>query len=210
MSNSPRKSSAKHQARRDARHELRFPRWLEESGLPEQLRGEAGPDAWPVFRRLVELETERNLIPGVCVIDVEWLARVNGLAVSELAGLLDRLQSAGVLEVRETSPPNMTFTIPVPLEVPESEAVIVERLYATGVDPTRLYRRYAQPLESEDRYRRVIELYQSLFGLRMGPRTAETLTEIAETCSFGDVLQTFSDAYATGGKSLGWIKKQLL
>ena len=210
MPDTPRKSSAKRQTKRGARHELCFPRWLEESGLPERLRGGAGPDAWPVFRRLVEHETERNLIPGSCVIDVEWLARVSGLAVSELAGLLDRLQSAGVLDVRETTPPNMTYAIPVPLDVPEPESVIVERLYAAGLDPTRLYRRYAQPLEAENRYRRVIELYQSLFGLRMGPRTAETLNEIAEKCRFGDILQTFSDAYATGGKSLGWIKKRLL
>ncbi|PKL48935.1 MAG: hypothetical protein CVV42_08040 [Candidatus Riflebacteria bacterium HGW-Riflebacteria-2] len=37
---------------------FRFPKWLEFSGLPRMLNDKIGPEAWPVFKKLVELDFE--------------------------------------------------------------------------------------------------------------------------------------------------------
>ncbi|HAE40924.1 MAG TPA: hypothetical protein DCG57_20175 [Candidatus Riflebacteria bacterium] len=37
---------------------FRFPKWLEFSGLPKQLHDKFGPHAWPVFKKLIELDFE--------------------------------------------------------------------------------------------------------------------------------------------------------
>ena len=192
----------------DTHHELRFPRWLEESKLPEALHERAGPNAWPVFRRLVEHEAERNVIPGRCVIDLERLARNTGLPLPEAAIALDELQEGGVLCVLESSPPNVHYEIPVPLPVPATEEDIRERLNEAGVDASHLYLRYARAVDHEDRYQRVIELYQALYGLRCTPKIAEILECIALECDVGDILQAFTDAHHAG-KGFAWVKRRL-
>ncbi|EKD83634.1 MAG: hypothetical protein ACD_39C00554G0002 [uncultured bacterium] len=37
---------------------FRFPKWLEFSGLPKLLNEKFGPEAWPVFKKLIELDFE--------------------------------------------------------------------------------------------------------------------------------------------------------
>jgi excisionase family DNA binding protein len=37
---------------------FRFPKWLEFSGLPRLLNDKIGPEAWPVFKKLIELDFE--------------------------------------------------------------------------------------------------------------------------------------------------------
>lgn len=191
------------------RHELRFPRWLEVSGLPEHLHQSTGPSGWAVFRRMIEHEVECNLIPGSCTIDLECLSRYTGIPLQELAVVLDDLQKESVLTVLDTFPPNIRYEIPVPLPVPLSEREIRSRLVECGIDASRVYLRYAQPVEHQDRYKRVIQLYQALYGLQYTPKTAETLERIALECGIGEILQAFSEAFQNGGKSLSWIKKRL-
>ncbi|KAF1080251.1 MAG: hypothetical protein GQF41_3419 [Candidatus Rifleibacterium amylolyticum] len=37
---------------------FRFPKWLEFSGLPRLLNDKIGPEAWPIFKKLIELDFE--------------------------------------------------------------------------------------------------------------------------------------------------------
>lgn len=37
---------------------FRFPKWLEFSGLPGLLNDKIGPEAWPIFKKLIELDFE--------------------------------------------------------------------------------------------------------------------------------------------------------
>ncbi|MBF0548105.1 MAG: helix-turn-helix domain-containing protein [Candidatus Riflebacteria bacterium] len=37
---------------------VKFPKWVEYSGLPAQLNSEIGPEAWPIFKKLIELDFE--------------------------------------------------------------------------------------------------------------------------------------------------------
>ncbi len=193
----------------EGRNELRFPRWIEESGLPERLQVEAPPHGWTVFRRLVEYDIETNLIPRSCTLNLERLSRHCGLKLNDTAHTLDQLQTAEVIRVLETSPPNVCYEICIPLPVPESVAVIRQRLAESGIDASRMYLRYAQAIDYGDKHRRTIELYQALYGLRFTAKTAETLERIAVQCSTSEILQAFSDAFQAGGKSLSWIKKKL-
>jgi len=37
---------------------FRFPKWLEFSGLPRMLNDKIGPEAWPIFKKFIELDFE--------------------------------------------------------------------------------------------------------------------------------------------------------
>lgn len=39
---------------------IKSPKWLEYSGLPRQLNDEIGPEAWPVFKKLIEIDFEKG------------------------------------------------------------------------------------------------------------------------------------------------------
>lgn len=39
---------------------FRFPKWLEFSGLPAQINNKIGPEAWPVLKKLIELDFEQG------------------------------------------------------------------------------------------------------------------------------------------------------
>ena len=39
---------------------FRFPKWLEFSGLPFSLNSKYGPESWPVFKKIIELDFEQG------------------------------------------------------------------------------------------------------------------------------------------------------
>ncbi|RLD98216.1 MAG: hypothetical protein DRI92_04300 [Aquificota bacterium] len=187
---------------------VRFPVWIEESGLPEEISSSLGPDEWILFRKLVEIEVDGNLIPGWASVDTNDLARWTGSGEAALPSALERLQSRRLIEFRQTHHA-LLFRISEPLPVPASEEDIRRRLADRLSVPAMVFLRYLTELNTEDRVQRVIYLYQSCFGISFPPRIAEDLEDIALNHDIGTIIETFEEAFHRKTRGLTWIKRRL-
>jgi len=187
---------------------IRFPRWIEESGLPQKMAREFGPAAWNLFRKLVEIELETNLIPGWAGVAAQDLADWTGSALQTVPLVLGQLAAENYLERRD-HPFLVSFRIQEPLQVPLSEAEIRERLSRRCAVPPGMYLRYLTSLDAEDKIQRVVHLYQCCFGVSFTPKVAEELEQIAVLYDMGTILETFEEACHLKSKGFSWIKKRL-
>ena len=109
---------------------LRFPRWLEVSGLAEWINREIGPHGWLVFRRLVEEDLAQNLFPDW--VDYSSLDWPNSCGISSDMGLriFQSLGAKGILQIRDLGEAGefYQYRIACPLPVPRSPQEIVETL----------------------------------------------------------------------------------
>ncbi len=186
-----------------------FPRWIEESGIPALLAEQCHPQAWLVFRKLVELDCDANLTPDYFLIRFEWLSRWLGIPVDTVKKALDRLEKEQWIELRQIEENDAECRIEVPMQSPLTEAEIRVRLHESGVQSSRYILRYLHDIEELNRSEKVIFLYQMIFGLKFTPRIVEDLEEIANTFDMAVIYEVFSEAYTRKSKSLSWIRNRL-
>ncbi|HPA44689.1 MAG TPA: hypothetical protein PLZ55_02160 [bacterium] len=176
--------------------------------MPQKMAREFGPAGWNLFRKLVEIELETNLVPGWAGAVVQDLADWTGSDLPTVQRLLEQLVTGKYLELRD-HPFLVSFRIQEPLRVSLSEAEIRERLSRRCAVPPGIYLRYLTPLDAEDKIQRVVHLYQCCFGISFTPKAAEDLEQIAVSYDMGTILETFEEAYHLKSKGLSWIKKRL-
>lgn len=176
--------------------------------MPGLICKEIGPEGWNLFRKLVEIEVEANLVPDWAGVKPEDLACWTGLAENVLRPTLARLRANGLIELRDSAC-IISFRIQEPLPVPEAEADIRERLTGRVTAPPGMYLRYLTRLDGVDRVRRVMHLYQCCFGVSFTPRIAEDLEQIAIIYDIGTIFEVFEEAYRRKTKGLSWIKRRL-
>lgn len=188
-----------------------FPRWLEESGLPELLNREAGPEAWAVFRKLAEVEVEQNLLPEAFTLSRDDLARWTGLSGEQTEKVLERIEELGLIRrKRATSRPDtLRLKFPRALPVPLNQEEIAGRLAERGwqIDPAHW--RYLAPPRLKKEERKVIHLYHQLFGARMNDRIAADLVAIARAFQYAEVEKIFQEAKNAKIRSFSWILNRL-
>lgn len=98
---------------------LRFPKWLEFSGLPAHLNELFGLQAWPIFKKLVEIDFELGkptdrLLP----IDLELLAQSVGYENELVKKTLNMLVKAGFL-TRNSKKNQEYYSIVSPIKTPK-------------------------------------------------------------------------------------------
>ena len=77
---------------------VKLPKWLEFSGLPKHLNDKIGPEAWPIFRVLVESDFDRQLLKDrVFPVDLEELAERTGYDLEIVRGTLRSLTREGMI-----------------------------------------------------------------------------------------------------------------
>jgi hypothetical protein len=187
------------------------PRWLEESGLPAELNNKFGPGAWPVFKKLAELEAEQNLLPDWFSTHLEELSDWTGVSRDEANRLIDELSKTGYFQRRKVSgrTDEVRLKFPRSLPVPRKKEEIDERLKARGFRTARMHWRHLSPPRLRDEERKVLYLYEQLFGLQMNDRIAAMLVEIARTFEYSDIEEAFAEAKKKGAKTLKWIQCRL-
>jgi hypothetical protein len=186
-----------------------FPRWLEESGLPERMAEEIGPESWLLFRKLVELDCDANLTPQWFAIGLSDLVRWTGISRPRIELLLRYLEEMEWIERIDADFESQTCRIVTPLKVPLEENTIRSALAGFHGCGGRFILRYYQNTASLNAVENVIYLYQMLFGARFSPRIVEDLEDIANTYDMGVIYDIFAEAYAKKAKSLAWIKSHL-
>lgn len=184
-----------------------FPRWLEESGLPAVLAEAAGPQGWMVFKKLIELDSERNALPGWVSVPMADFAAWCGMTEEEARAAMERLMEAGYVQFRPLgeSADSDEYAIVTPIETPLSDKEIRERMKKRGWTVKPLRFRYGDAKDEEDAFKRTQNLYHEVFGARMNTHIASDLREIAENFEPYRIREVFEEAKRQRVKSLSWV-----
>jgi hypothetical protein len=191
---------------------LRFPRWLEASGLADRIGREQGAESWLLFRRLVEEDLAENLFPDWVDLRSDHLARVLGLEEKRLVARFLALGETGLLRIRnlsDTESAYYQYRIAHPLPVPKSPEEIAETLREWGLPDRPELWRYWEEEEGETKYEKVLRLYERTAGLKMSGKTIEDLVELAESHPLDHLEEAFEAARKEEISALGWIRKYL-
>lgn len=99
---------------------IKFPKWLEFSGLPKQLNTLLGPLGWLLFRKLVELDFEQGESTDYKVtLDLLKLCERIGCEKKEITLVLKGLAKNGFVTLDEKHVPAKWFKIQTPLKTPK-------------------------------------------------------------------------------------------
>ncbi|HNT33959.1 MAG TPA: hypothetical protein PKH07_03065 [bacterium] len=184
------------------------PRWLEESGLPEEIVERVGEAGWSVLKKLFELETEQNFFPDWFLVSREDLHRWTGALSDRIDEVIKCLEQEGYLERKEGVTPGGLehFRFLEPLLTEEEAERTRERLKARGyTGVTHLTLRYVDAMPAKDKFRTVRQLYEQVFGLRMNTRIADDLREITERFDLALILSAFEEMRRKPNKSLAGL-----
>jgi hypothetical protein len=190
---------------------LRFPRWLEVSGLPEKINREVDPQGWLVFRRLVEEDLAQNLFPDwVDYTSLDWMEAC-GIQKSSGDRIFKALGEIGVLQIRDLGETEEFFQyrLASPLPVPRSREEMVERLGEKNLPTQGQLWRYWEETKGETKYEKILRLYEKSCGLKMSSRIVEDLVELAEQYPTHQLEKSFAAAREEGVTTLGWVRKHL-
>jgi hypothetical protein len=190
---------------------LRFPRWIEFSGLPEKLSRETGPECWLLFRRMLEQDIIENLFPDWVDLDAGKMAVWTGLAAEKVLDLFKLLCGQNLFRARNLGDavPYYQYRIVQPLPVPLDRELILESLRKAHLPDRPEVWRYWEDAEGETKYERILRLYETTCGLKISGRIVEDLVELAETHPLAHLEEAFEAARDEGVTTLGWIKKFL-
>lgn len=98
---------------------IKSPKWLEYSGLPKQLNDDIGPEAWPVLKKLIEIDFEKGddeerRIP----LDVADLSERTGYSASVIGDTLNNLADHRLLSISRQRGGAQHVEILTPLRTP--------------------------------------------------------------------------------------------
>ncbi|NLI78734.1 MAG: helix-turn-helix domain-containing protein [Candidatus Riflebacteria bacterium] len=100
---------------------VKFPKWLEFSGLPEKLNDLLGPSGWPIFKKLVELDFEHEEATAPKIpIDLPSLCRRVGYPEALVLKTIAGLGKHGYLTLDPRRPHPAWVKIPTPVKTPVS------------------------------------------------------------------------------------------
>lgn len=190
---------------------LRFPRWLEASGLPEKLNREIGLHGWLVFRRLVEEDIAQNLFPDwVEYRAIDW-RNAGGFSSEEGDRIFRALGRLEILDIRDIGEGGefLQYRIARPLPLPRSPEETAEVLRSWGLPPRPELWRYWEETKGETKYERALRLYEKTCGLKLSSRIVEDLVELAEQHPTRHLEKAFAAAREEGVTALAWVRKYL-
>jgi len=109
---------------------IKFPKWIEFSGLPAYLNSTISPLAWPIFKKLVELDFEEGEREDFRVpFDFRKTCQRVGYSEEDTKVVLKELSKLGVITLDTKHDPPTWFEIQRPLKTPQS---IFDIVFANG------------------------------------------------------------------------------
>lgn len=97
---------------------FRFPKWLEFSGLPRTLNHKFGPEAWPIFKKLVELDFELGKPSDRHVpLDFSEISERTGYEIETVEKISKKLVASGYIALTKVQNQPF-FYISTPIRTP--------------------------------------------------------------------------------------------
>lgn len=98
---------------------FRFPKWLEFSGLPSLLNQKFGPEAWPIFKKLIELDFELGKPSDRQIpLDFSEIAERTGYDSGLVGNLVNKLASTAYISLNNSGN-RLFFNISTPIRTPK-------------------------------------------------------------------------------------------
>lgn len=189
---------------------VQFPRWLLMSGLPQQITQELGPEAWLVFRMLIERDCERNLTPDWFPIPLEVVETQTGIQAGSVISILETLERDHRIECRDLAETPLQIRISEPIDTPLPVDEIRSRIEAVSGMGSHHAFRYSEQSSNCSKTETVFYLYQMIFGLYFTPHRVEELEQIAAEYDLALIYDIFSEAHRRTRCSFSWVRNQLV
>ena len=193
----------------------RSPLWLEYSGLPELLTQKAGPAGWPLFKKLVEIDCEKNpMSPGTFEVSLDDLARATGHTTDKLKTTVNKLRKLKLIRcfIPDTSEEPGLFEIRTPLKAPLTPAEIRSEYKAVFRSGYGFFR-YIDQLKDIDPddpvLGEVAQLYFKCIGTNVNSLVLDQLRLLRERFSLGRIQKVMEDARKVDVHSLSWVVRHL-
>ncbi|MFH0793651.1 MAG: hypothetical protein V2A74_06415 [bacterium] len=194
----------------------RFPLWLEFSGLPEFLNRKAGKLGWAVFKKIVELDCDRNAEPGTVEIALNDLAPRLGVKSEEIRRTVEKIRKAKALRLflPENDEEEALFEVRQPLPCPILPEEVQRQRPHPGLGesaPLRYCKPASAALETEKPkvVEEIVDRYFSTIGLKMNSFILDELRVIAGRFSPERLRRAFDRAEKLEIRSLRWVVREL-
>lgn len=195
---------------------INFPRWIEFSGLPQQLVDQFGLDAWVVFKKLIELDCLANPQPDLFRESVARIAQMTGITSDRVRQLLESLRNLQYIEcyLPENDLEPVYLKIRVPISTPISPGKIPYADGGTFEAPESVSLRYdhvPEPVKLEDgtKFSQIMHWYFDLCGMKMNDIILADLKELESNFDISKIKSAFEKAKQNNVRSLNYIFKQL-
>lgn len=197
------------------------PLWLEYSGLPQHLAEKTrGGPAWTVFKKIVELDCDRNTAPGTVEISLLELEQRCGVAPDKIRKLAPALRKLKLLAffLPDNDEEAALFRVVTPLKTPIDSAAIRAQephLFETG----GTYFRYVDDFQAETadelpasdpHLKAVVDLYFDVVGLKMNVFILDELRMLPQKFEMDEIRRVFARARKNEIRSLRWVIQELV
>ncbi|GAB4285117.1 MAG: hypothetical protein Kow0029_31860 [Candidatus Rifleibacteriota bacterium] len=109
---------------------FRFPKWLEYSGLPMYLNKKFGPEAWPIFKKIIELDFEQGKPKNRKLkVELQDLAERVGYTETVTKNILDALVEHEFIKITSKNARNFNVMVVAPIKTPK---LVLDISYENG------------------------------------------------------------------------------
>lgn len=197
------------------------PLWLEYSGLPELLAAKIkGGAGWALFKKIMELDCERNSAPGTVEVSLGELQKRCGVAPDQArraAGTLRKMKLLACF-LPDNDEEAALFRIVTPLQTPRLADQIRKEdthLFEHGGDYLRYYddcmHGHQDDLPTNDpALKETVDLYFDTIGLKMNVFILDELRMLPQRFTMLEVRGVFRQARKNEIRSLRWIMQELV
>lgn len=197
------------------------PMWLEYSGLPEllaqKIKGGAG---WALFKKIVELDCERNSAPGTVEISLQELQRRCGVLPNTVRRVMATFRKLKLVAsfIPDNDEEAALFRIVTPLQTPRrADQIKAEdtHLFEHGTEYMRYFddcttgQQEDLPTSDPD-LKEVVDLYFDTIGLKMNVFILDELRMLPQRFPMQEVRSVFRRARKNEIRSLHWIMQELV
>jgi len=190
------------------------PLWLEHSGLPAWLNSEVRAGAWPVFKKIVELDCSQNAIPDIVEVVPVHLAQWCGLSTDVVMKILSKLRSKRLIGacLADSAEEAALLQIAIPLKTPLSPAEVCASGGAMFRPGMRLRYAYAmdEPPADEVRLQQVVDLYFNNVSMKINSFILDELRLVARRFTLEECRGVFGKAGLNDVHDLHWVVRELI
>lgn len=195
------------------------PMWLEHSGLPEFLTDKVrGGFGWLVFKKIIELDCEKNSAPGTVEISLDDLKMRCGVPPDKLRRTIEALRKQKLIAcfLPDNDEEAALFRVVTPLQTP----IPVEQIRRNNLKlfEHQYFRYHDDCVElseddlpaSDPGLQEVVDLYFDVVGLKMNVFILDELRMLPQRFKLSEIRSVFNMARKNEIRSLHWVIQELV
>lgn len=195
------------------------PLWLEYSGLPQLLSQKVkGGAGWPLFKKLVELDCERNREPNTVEISIIELGDRCGIEAPSARKALLAMRKLRLIAcfLPESDEEPALLKVRTPLETPVTPEQLKTQhpqMFSDVPQHFRYVDQFQAPAEDEAAdpvLQEIVDLYFNAVGLKMNAFVLDELRLVRQRFPVELVRRTFRRAQKNEIRSLRWVLQELM